>query len=108
MPIRKDSNGLTPKQKKFCQEFLKDFNGAASYKRAGYSSKSADAGAAELLKKPHVQRYLNHRLNRAEEISQVSLAHVVREAGRLAFSDVTEALDFDQHGVLFRDSKNFP
>ena len=107
MPIRKDSNGLTPKQKKFCQEFLKDFNGAAAYGRT-YNSKGTDASAARLLAKPSVQQYLNLILNQAEEVAQVSLAAVVREAGRLAFSDITEAMEFDEQGVTFRNSSSLP
>ena len=107
MPIRKDSNGLTPKQKKFCQEFLKDFNGAAAYGRT-YNSKGTDASAARLLAKPSVQHYLNLILNQAEEVAQVSLAAVVREAGRLAFSDITEAMEFDEQGVTFKNSSVLP
>lgn len=41
-------------------------------------------------------------------MSQVSLAAVVREAGRLAFSDITEAMEFDEQGVKFKDSKTLP
>ena len=107
MPIRKDSNGLTPKQKKFCQESLKDFNGAAAYGRT-YNSKGTDASAARLLAKPSVQQYLNLILNQAEEVAQVSLAAVVREAGRLAFSDITEAMEFDEQGVTFKNSSVLP
>ncbi|MEM9263979.1 MAG: terminase small subunit [Cyanobacteria bacterium P01_F01_bin.13] len=108
MPAPRNSDGLTAKQQKFCQEFFKDFNASAAYRRAGYKSKSPDVSSAELLRKPNILNYLNTRLNKAEEIAQVSLAAVVREAGRLAFSDITEAMSFDKNGVTFKDSKTLP
>ena len=42
---------LSPKQKRFIEEFLLDLNGTAAYKRAGYDAKGhgAEVNAAKLL-----------------------------------------------------------
>lgn len=108
VPVHKDSSGLTAKQKKFCQEFLVDFNATEAAKRAGYSTRRAAPTGADLLRNVTVQNYLQTRLASAEEISQVSLAAVVREAGRLAFSDITDALSFNEQGVSFKNSDELP
>ena len=46
---------LTPKQKQFCIEYLKDFNGTQAAIRAGYSEKTAYSIAEENLRKPEIK-----------------------------------------------------
>lgn len=46
---------LTPKQKVFCLEYLKDFNGTQAAIRAGYSKKTACEQAVRLLANVMVQ-----------------------------------------------------
>jgi hypothetical protein len=46
---------LTPKQHRFCVEYLKDRNGKEAAIRAGYSPKAAAQQAYELLKLPKVR-----------------------------------------------------
>jgi len=53
MAIRK--NGLTPKQRLFVAEYLKDFNATQAAMRAGYSKKTAYSIGQENLKKPEIQ-----------------------------------------------------
>lgn len=49
---------LTPKQLRWIDEYLVDFNGAAAAVRAGYSSKTARSIACELLTKPDIRALL--------------------------------------------------
>jgi phage terminase small subunit len=51
---------LTYRQRRFCEEYVIDFNGRASVVRAGYSSKWPDRQAYELLMNPGVVRYIEH------------------------------------------------
>lgn len=53
---------LTEKQKRFCDEYLIDLNGAAAARRAGYSDKTACAIAAENLTKPYIKEYIEKRM----------------------------------------------
>ena len=46
---------LTVKQERFCHEYLKDFNAAAAYIRAGYSPKGAQQNAYKLLTFYYIQ-----------------------------------------------------
>lgn len=45
---------LTPKQRRFVDEYLIDLNASAAAKRAGYSEKTAGQIGHELLKKPEI------------------------------------------------------
>lgn len=49
---------MTPKQKKFCVEYLIDLNGTQAAIRAGYSKKTANRIANQLLSKLDVRNYI--------------------------------------------------
>lgn len=53
---------LTPKQKKFCELYLKTGNATESAKKAGYSEKTAAYIGAENLRKPQISAYLSKRI----------------------------------------------
>lgn len=53
---------LTPKQQRFCEEYLIDFNGTQAAIRAGYSEKTAKSMAWENLTKPYLKEYLEERM----------------------------------------------
>jgi phage terminase small subunit len=46
---------LTPKQQRFCQEYLIDLNGTQAAIRAGYSKKTANEQSSQLLAKLNIQ-----------------------------------------------------
>lgn len=55
----KPKRGLSPKQKKFCVEYIKNgANAAKAYELAGYSNKSPRNGAYQLLSNKQVQEYI--------------------------------------------------
>lgn len=49
---------INEKQENFCLEYLKDFNGTKAAIRAGYSKKTANEQASQLLAKLSIQNYL--------------------------------------------------
>ena len=49
-----EAGGLTPKQQRFCREFLVDLNGTKASVRAGYSERTAYSQASRLLKNAKV------------------------------------------------------
>lgn len=57
---------LTTRQRRFCEEYIIDFNGSAAYVRAGYSPNYADRGAYQLLQNPGIRCYIDH-LTRSKE-----------------------------------------
>ena len=64
---------LTPKQKKFCDEYLKLGNATQEAKNAGYSEKTAYRTGADNLKVPHILDYINAR---QEQIASKDIADI--------------------------------
>ena len=58
---------LTPKQKRFCDEYLIDLNATQAAIRAGYSEKTAKQIATENLSKPYLQEYIAERMGEKEK-----------------------------------------
>lgn len=67
---------LTPKQRRFCEEYLKSANASEAAKKAGYSLKTAPFIGAENLKKPQISSYIKRRLDE-QEAAQVADANEV-------------------------------
>ena len=55
----RNSDGLTPKQERFCEEYLVDLNAAAAARRAGYSKQTAGVIGLENLAKPMIAERLS-------------------------------------------------
>jgi phage terminase small subunit len=52
---QKKEASLNPKQERFAQEYIIDYNATQAAIRAGYSEKTAGSQAHDLLKKPEIQ-----------------------------------------------------
>ncbi len=86
---------LTTKQKKFCDEYLIDLNGSRAY-RAVYgdvSEKTARANASRTLALANVKSYIEPKAKKNTDEAQLSAELVLREMGRIAFSDVRKLFD---------------
>ena len=84
---------LTPNQKIFADEWLKDRNGTRAYKIAYPSvknTKTAEAGASRLLSNNKVKLYINKRLAEMSDKAGITQERILREESRLAFSDIAE------------------
>lgn len=53
---------LTPKQRKFAEEYIKSGNAADAARKAGYSKRSARSVGQENLTKPDIKRYIDERM----------------------------------------------
>ncbi len=53
---------LTVKQKRFCDEYMVDFNASQAALRAGYSKETYYAIGWENLKKPEIRKYVDEKL----------------------------------------------
>lgn len=57
-----EKNGLTDKQRRFCDEYLCDMNATQAAIRAGYSKRTAYRTGADNLKKPQIRAYIDKRM----------------------------------------------
>ena len=53
---------MNKKQKKFCDEYLTDFNQTAAAIRAGYSERSAYNTGYRIMKRPEAKEYIDKKL----------------------------------------------
>lgn len=89
---------LSDKQKKFCEEYIIDFNQTQSAIKAGYSAKTAYSIGNENLKKPDIQAYIKELLSKREERTQITADMVVKEWAKVAFFDIRKI--FHKEGGL--------
>ena len=68
--------GLTPRQKKFCDEYMLCANATQAAIRAGYSEKYAGQNADKILKNTNVKEYLAYFQQKVEQKAIKSVEEV--------------------------------
>lgn len=68
---------MTEKQKRFCEEYLKDQNATQAAIRAGYSKKTAAAAASRLLTNVNVRPYIDEQLQQIHSENIATAAEVM-------------------------------
>jgi phage terminase small subunit len=81
---------LTPKQKKFCDEYIKSGNAKQSAIKAGYSPKTAKSIGQENLTKPDLKAYIDERLKELSDHKILSAAEVLEYLSRVVAGKETE------------------
>lgn len=84
------SRELTPKQQRFVEEYLVDLNGTQAAIRAGYSEKTADQMAHQLLQKTSVKKAISAGRKQQQERTEISADRVIREAWSILTADARE------------------
>lgn len=107
MPVKKNKEGLTAKQQRFCEEYLVDLNATQAAMRAGYSKKSAHAIGIENLSKPIIADYLKKRQSNLSERTEVTQEMVIKELAAIAFSDVTDVAEVKNVELYDKDGNPF-
>ena len=70
---------LNEKQKQFCEEYIIDLNGTQAAISAGYSKKTANRIASELLTKLDIQEYICELKNKRSERVKYSQDELMRD-----------------------------
>lgn len=68
---------MTDKQKRFCEEYLKDCNGTQAAIRSGYSVKTANEQASRLLANVNIKKYIEERMESIRKSSIASAEEVL-------------------------------
>lgn len=84
---------LSPKQKRLCQEYVKDLNKTAAAKRAGYSPRTSAEIARQVLKLPEAEEYVKELMQNVGDQLGITQKRVVEEYMKLAFADMSDYLD---------------
>lgn len=95
---------LTPKQMRFVDEYMVDFNATQAAIRAGYKAKTAHVIGAENLRKPKIAEEIARRqkdLQRRTEVTQDRVVkHERRKPPRHPFQCLHETISDCQHERL--------
>lgn len=83
---------LTPKQKKFADEYIKTGNATQSAIEAGYSKKTAQVIGAENLSKPMVKSYIAERMDKIASNRVMSYTEAVELLTSIARGEEKETV----------------
>lgn len=86
---------LTPKQERFCEEYVIDLNATQAAIRAGYSQKTANEQSSRLLANVNIQSYISELKNKASEIIEISHQYVLNTLKQWLEYDITETIELE-------------
>lgn len=98
------STVLTPKQQRFAEEYLIDFNATRAAIRAGYSKKGADVAGVRLLGNASVQAEIQVGRDQMTERAQLTADRVLKELSSIAFSDPRSVASWGPDGMQLTPS----
>ena len=78
---------LKPRQKRFCLEYILDFNATQAAKRAGYSQRTAYSIGNENLRKPEIQKRIRELVAARNTRTLVAADRVLGKLAEIAFGN---------------------
>lgn len=92
---------LSARQKLFCEEYVKDYNGTKAAIRAGYAENGAEVSASRLLRLAKVNTYLKELQAIRAEQTKVDQAWVLEKFQEIARASLTpnDKGKIDAHGA---------
>lgn len=94
----KDAERLTIKEIRFVEEYCTDFNATQAAIRAGYSKKTASSIGNENLRKPKIDKLIQHRKMELQVTTGVTAENVIKELAKIAFFDSRHLFD-ENHAI---------
>jgi len=95
--------GITPKQRRFVDEYLIDLNATRAAVRAGYTSNNANVVGPRLLQHAGVAAEIAKARAQLAEKMEITRERVLKEVARLAFSDHRKLLNADGSPKLLHE-----
>jgi phage terminase small subunit len=92
---------MTEAQKRFCDEYVIDFNGTRAYKAAYPNCKkdeTAKAAASRLLTNVNVIQYIQEQKEELREKINITKEQVINQIARIAFGDIRKL--YNENGGL--------
>lgn len=97
---------LNAKQKAFCQNYIQCLNATTAYLQV-YDCKDETArrSASDFLTNPDIQNYIAQLQAESSLRTEVSQDKIIKELAHLAFSDLTNLVEFEEGRVTIKSSK---
>lgn len=90
---------LTPKQERFCEEYLIDLNATQAAIRAGYSEKTAGTISNENMQKPAILDFISEAKLKRSESLRIDAAYVLKMSNTLLTRCMVEGEGFNAAGA---------
>lgn len=91
---------LTKKQELFVAEYLTDLNATRAAIAAGYSPKTAESQACQLLKNPKVSQHIERKQGKRLEKLEINAEKVLRELALMGFANMLDYVTPDEEGTF--------
>ena len=99
------SRPLTPRQERFVQEFLKDRNASAAYRRAGYTGARPQAKAGGVYNAPGVCAAIGAAEHDGLRDATADAARIVARTATIAFASIADFIAIAPDGTLDCDAR---
>ena len=86
---------MTPKQKKFCEYYIQSGNATDAARKAGYSSKTAEAIGLENLRKPGIKAYISEIVDDQDKKRVADAAEVLEFYSAVMRGEVKDQFGLD-------------
>jgi phage terminase small subunit len=90
---------VSPRRRRFVEEYLVDLNATQAAIRAGYAPRSAAKRGAILLGDPQIREAVAAAIHQRSERTGITQDQVLREYARLAFSDLRQVAIWGPDGL---------
>lgn len=91
---------LTPKQRRFVEEYLIDLNATQAAIRAGYSQRRAQEIGWQLLHKTAVQVAIQAAMDERSKRTEITQDMVVKELALIGFANMADFVKVDDSGMI--------
>jgi phage terminase small subunit len=92
---------LTPKQRRFVEEYLVDLNATQAAIRSGYSAETAYSIGHENLSKPEISEAISDAQAERSKRTEITADQVLRELARVGFANLSDVTDWGVKEVAF-------
>lgn len=94
---------LTPRQERFCEEYVVDLNGTQAAIRAGYAESGARSEASRMLTNPNVRDYIAELQSGKRRVREIRADRILDTLETIAYGDVSAF--FGEDGELLPRSE---
>jgi phage terminase small subunit len=99
---------LSPKQKRFVEEYILDCNATAAARRAGYSAPTAQEQGSRLLSNVMVQAAVTAKMQERSARLKVDADEALVRLARLSRASVADFVSWGPGGLVLKDSASIP
>ena len=106
LPPKPKEKKLSTRRRKFCDEYLIDFNGSRAY-RVAYNVQNEDtakSNASKLLTLANVRAYLGARIDELSQSLRIRQEKTLRELRNVGYSNMLDYVKWGKNGVELKES----